>query len=197
MSIYLPVKKLVYKELQPFAKAANCQLLILDAYTYRYSSDLGNKLKRLGINPDEYKELETQLEYWRCVAILKSKTYYGASEIASFFSKLGLEKSDVHYLSSVEAPKHPIWGDFDATIPPNKRKFFYWFRVHVENENGENVMENEGNWKVDFIDDEDGENTASFDSRNAAEKWITNKDTQERYDPTGFEVVKGPYEDNN
>ena len=195
MAIYLPVKSLVYKELQPFAKAAKCQLLVLDNYTYRYSDDLGKKLKRLGVNPDEFENLEKQLEYWGCVAILKSKTYYGAPEIASFFSKLGLEKSDVHYLTSIEASKHPTWGDFDATIPPEKRKFFYWFRVNVRNESGDIVMEeNEGSWKVDFIDDEDGENTASFDSRHDAEVWITNRETQERYEPTGFEIIKDPYE---
>lgn len=175
------------------AKASGCQLLILDSKTYKsYNYALEKKMKVLGIDLDSYQKLIDAIQDWGCIAILKSKKYYGAPEIASFFSKVGLTSDDVNYLRSIEAKHYPIWGDLDATIPPKRRKFFYWFKVHVRNEDNEIVMEKE-QWKVDCIDDEEGEFSTTFDSKSSAEKWITNKDTQERYEDTGFEVLKGPY----
>ena len=44
-------------------------------------------------------------------------------------------------LNSVNAKKYSIWGDFDASIPKKKAKFFYWFVVHVRNAGNEIVME--------------------------------------------------------
>lgn len=193
MAIYLSIKSLVYKELQPMAKAAGCQLLILDSKTYKsYNYELEKKIKVLGIDSDSYSELINAIEDWGCIAILKSKKYYGRPEIAQFFSKVGLTSDDVRHLNSIEAKKHSTWGDLDVTIPLNKRKFFYWFKVHVRNEENEIVMEKE-QWKVDCIDNDEGEFSATFDSKSHAEKWITNRDVQERYEDTGFEVLKGPY----
>ena len=52
------------------------------------------------------------------------------------------------------------------------------------------------NWKVEFIDDDtDDVRIASFGSREDAMKWIKSLEVQERYDPTGFEVIDGPYDD--
>lgn len=49
-------------------------------------------------------------------------------------------------------------------------------------------------WKVDFTDDdEDGIQTASFNSQNSAEVWIDNQEVQNRYDNVHFKVVDGPY----
>lgn len=48
-------------------------------------------------------------------------------------------------------------------------------------------------WLVDFSDDEDGKQTAAFSSKQEASTWIRNREMQDRYDPTGFEVLKGPY----
>ena len=144
MSLYLPIKKLVYKELQPMAQAAGCQMILLDSKTYKpYTNKLEQKMKVLGIEADQYRELIDEINEWGCIAVLKSKKYYGPIEIARFFARVGLEKSDVHMLTSVNAKHHKTWGDFDASIPKNKVKFFYWFRVHVRNEDYEIVMENQ------------------------------------------------------
>ena len=99
-------------------------------------------MKILGIESDQYDKLVSDIELYGCIAILKSVKYYGAPEIASAFSSIGLKTDDVQYLNSVEAKKHKIWGDLDNTIPLNKRKFFYWFIVSVEDVNGERIMEN-------------------------------------------------------
>lgn len=51
-------------------------------------------------------------------------------------------------------------------------------------------------WKVEFTDnEEDAVQTASFASRKAAQDWIRCQEINDRYDPTGFEVVCGPYLD--
>lgn len=142
MSLYLPIKKLVYKELQPMAQLAGCQIVLLDSKTYKpYTDKLEQKMKVLGIELDQYRELIDEIEEHGCVAVLKSKTYYGPVEIAKFFSKVGLEQTDVHMLTSVNAKHYKQWGDFDASIPKNKVKFFYWFRVQVVDEDGETMME--------------------------------------------------------
>lgn len=53
-------------------------------------------------------------------------------------------------------------------------------------------------WKVEFIDnEEDAVQTASFASRKAAQDWMRCQEINDRYDPTGFEVVSGPYLDKN
>ena len=52
--------------------------------------------------------------------ILKSKKYYGAPEIAPHFAKFDLDADSIHYMRSVNAEKHPTWGDLDATIPRPK-----------------------------------------------------------------------------
>lgn len=50
------------------------------------------------------------------------------------------------------------------------------------------------NWIVDFYDDEDNDvQHASFSSKAEAEKWIRNVEVQQRYEPTGFEVVNEPH----
>lgn len=49
-------------------------------------------------------------------------------------------------------------------------------------------------WHVDFTDDENQEvQTADFKTKQDAQVWIKNQEIQNRYDPTGFEVVDGPY----
>ena len=49
-------------------------------------------------------------------------------------------------------------------------------------------------WKVKFTDDdEDGIQTASFNSCHDAEVWIDNQEVQNRYDNVHFKVVEGPY----
>lgn len=146
MSIYLPIKKLVYKELEPLAQAARCQMILLDSKTYKpYTDRLEQKMKVLGIEVDQYRELIDEIEEWGCIAVLKSKQYYGPIEIARFFARVGLEESDVHMLTSVNAKRYKTLGDFDDSIPKNKVKFFYWFRVDVRNEDYETVMESQLN----------------------------------------------------
>ncbi len=137
------IKSLIYKELQPMAQSLGCKLLILDNKTYQsYSYKLEKKMKNLGIESDQYDTLIQSIEQYGYIAILKSNKYYGAPEISLAFASVGLETNNVHYLKSIEAKKHKIWGDLDNTIPLNKRKFFYWFNISIEDANGERIMEN-------------------------------------------------------
>ena len=66
----------------------------------------------------------------------------------------------------------------------------YWTKVLNESEEDEQDAQQ---WLVDFSDDEDGKQTAAFSSKQDASTWIRNREMQDRYDPTGFEVLKGPY----
>ena len=75
--------------------------------------------------------------------ILKSKKYYGAPEIAPHFAKFDLDSESIHYMHSINAEKHPIWGDLDAVIPPNKRIFLYWIKLDVLDENNDPALEEE------------------------------------------------------
>ena len=142
MSLHLPIKPLVYKELQPMARAANCQMILLDSKTYKpYTDKLEQKMRVLGIESDQYRQLMDEIEDHGCIVVLKSSKLYGLAEVASFFSSVGLEERDVYMLTSTNAKHYSVWGDFDASIPEKKRKFFYWFAVDVENEDGQRVME--------------------------------------------------------
>jgi len=75
--------------------------------------------------------------------ILKSKKYYGAPEIAPYFAKFDLDSESIHYMRSINADKHPTWGDLDSTIPPEKRIFLYWIRLDVLDENNDPALEEE------------------------------------------------------
>ena len=66
----------------------------------------------------------------------------------------------------------------------------HWTKVLNESEEDEQDAQQ---WLVDFSDDEDGKQTAAFSSKQEASIWIRNREMQDRYDPTGFEVLKGPY----
>jgi hypothetical protein len=52
-------------------------------------------MKNIGIESDQYDKLISDIEWYGCVAILKSNKYYGASEIASAFESIGLKTNDV------------------------------------------------------------------------------------------------------
>lgn len=50
-------------------------------------------------------------------------------------------------------------------------------------------------WIVTFIDDDmDKPYDAQFDTQKQAQDWIKSQEIQGRYDPCGFEVIKGPYQ---
>ena len=51
-------------------------------------------------------------------------------------------------------------------------------------------------WKVKFIDnDSSNYQIAPFPTKQKAIDWIKTQLNQNKYDPTGFEVVEGPYND--
>lgn len=126
------IKSMVYKQLSPYAKAVGMKLLVLDAATYEsYSSQLEKKMTSFGIDISEYRSLRDAIDDYGCVAVLKSKEYLGAPEVAQSFSKVGLREDDIHYLDSTNAKNYPIWGDLDASIPESKRAHLYWFSVGI------------------------------------------------------------------
>ena len=131
MGIRFTVKGLVYKQLEPFARALGCKMLLLDKKTYQNSLDLDKKMKTLGISPDERSSLNDAMEDAGSICILKSQTYKSDNEVALAFRSVGLAASDVNYLDSINARQHPDLGDFDRSIPQSKRKFFCWFPVEV------------------------------------------------------------------
>lgn len=142
--IYLSAKSLAYKELQPYAKALGMQMLILDPKTYRFNRDkIQRKMKSLGIADSELERLEYEIEDYQALVILKSKKYYSAPEIAPHFAKYDLDPEAIHYMRSINAEKHPSWGDLDATIPPEKRIFLYWIRLDFLDEKNDPVLEEE------------------------------------------------------
>jgi hypothetical protein len=52
-------------------------------------------MKILGIESDQYDKLVSDIEWYGCVAILKSNKYYVIPEIASAFESIGLKTNDV------------------------------------------------------------------------------------------------------
>ena len=141
MAIRLDIKSLVYKELNPMARAAGCKILVLDKDTYgSYSKDLAKKMQSFGIANDEWHQLKDAVDDYGCIAILKSNVYHGTKEIIPHFAKVGLDYESLHYLKSSNAERHPTWGDLDATIPPKKRMFLYWFAVSVEDSKGRSAF---------------------------------------------------------
>ena len=141
--VYIDIRSLIYHHLQPFAKAAGCQIYIADAATHKsWRNSLEKKAKVLGFDSQRIRDLYDDIENWGCIAILKSKKYLGAPEIASFFSKVGLDSKSIHYLSSKTAKDYPVFGDLDARIPPEKRMYFYWFVVRLEDGDGGYVFDN-------------------------------------------------------
>lgn len=140
--ICFSLKHLIFKQLQPIAQSLGCKLLILDNKTYnsKYLS-LQNRLTKLGIEKNQSQKIINYIEEYGLIGILKSNKYLGIPEIVPSFSELGLTDSDIYYLHSVEAKYHKFFGDLDNSIPKNKRKFFYWFPIAVENENHDLVME--------------------------------------------------------
>ena len=100
-------------------------------------------MKSLGIAESELEYLEHEIEDYQALVILKSKKYYGAPEIAPHFAKYDLDPEAIHYMRSINADKHPTWGDFDSTIPPEKRIFLYWIRLDVLDENNDSALEEE------------------------------------------------------
>ena len=144
------LKSLIYKQLQPMANACGCQLLLMDGKTYQtYYHTIEKKMRTLGIDQDQYDELKYAIEDYGCIAILKSTKYISSIQIAPYFANVGLKESEIHRLNSIEAKKHPDFGDIDSTIPAHKRKFLYWFAVVVEDVEGNVVME-DVNKETDF-----------------------------------------------
>ena len=140
------------------------QMLILDPKTYRYEREkIQHKMKLLGIADSELERLEYELDDYQALVVLKSKKYYGAPEIAPHFAKFNLDPKSIHYMRSINADKHPTWGDLDATIPTEKRIFLYWIRLDFLDEENEPVLEEEMSlvarlrplverWEPDFDD---------------------------------------------
>lgn len=138
------IKDLIYKQLNPAAKQLGMKLIVFDAQTYKsYSYDLEKKIERFGIDEKHLDELQDAIDNYGFVAVLKSKKYYGGPEIAPHFSKYGMVADDIHYMASKNAKHYPVWGDFDAIIPAEKRVFLYWFKVAMYDGNERMYLETE------------------------------------------------------
>ena len=94
-----------------------------------------------GIDDEHLNELREDIDTYGCIAILKANKPIGSEHIAHCFSSVNLNKSDIKRLNSIEARKHPDFGDLDSSIPANRRKFFYSFPVVVEDADSNLVME--------------------------------------------------------
>lgn len=141
MGIRFTVKGLVYKQLEPFARALGCKMILIDRETYQNSLRLDSKMKVLGISPDERSRINSAIDTAGAICILRSQRYKSYNEIAQAFKSLGLRAEDVNYLDSVNVSKYELWGDLDASIPQRKRKFFCWFPVEVLDSSDDYVLE--------------------------------------------------------
>ena len=136
MSVYIQVKPLVYKELQPMAKAAGCQVVLLDSATYQlWTNALERKMEALGISYSQYRSLVDAVEEHGCVAVLKSSQPLSKHEVAQHFSRVGLHEDDIALLSQPTA---------QAASAKKSYKSFCWFAVHVVNGDDAIVMESKG-----------------------------------------------------
>ena len=114
------------------AQACKCQLLLMDNKTYYlYYDRIKNKMRLHGIDDEYLNELREDIDAYGCIAVLKANKPIGSEHIAQCFSSVKLNKSDIKRLNSIEARKHPDFGDLDSSIPANRRKFFYSFPVVV------------------------------------------------------------------
>lgn len=100
-------------------------------------------MRVLGISPREFRRLSYELDDFQAIAILKSQKYYGAPEIAPYFSKFGIDSDAIHYLNSTNADKeeYSAWGDLDSRIPEKKRMFFYWIPIDIVDEGDDPVLQ--------------------------------------------------------
>lgn len=136
--VYFDIKSLIYQRLNPFAKSAGFQLLVVDSNGYDvWNAQVKKKAEAFGISKDEFDSLNSAVQDYGCIVLLKHSKYYGPSEVASFFSKVGLKADDVGYMKSKNASKYPVWGDFDV----RNKMFIYWFPVSVGGISSEYVNE--------------------------------------------------------
>lgn len=136
--VYFDIKSLIYQRLNPFAKSAGFQLLVVDSDGYdTWNAQVKKKAEAFGISKDEFDSLNSAVQDYGCIVLLKHSKYYGPSEVASFFSKVGLKASDVGFMKSKNASKYPVWGDFDV----RNKMFIYWFPVSIGGISGDYVNE--------------------------------------------------------
>ena len=126
------IKDMIYKNLNPIAKSFGFKILVIDYDSYSsYGKKLDIKLDSLGLSKDSIDELNEALSNYPFVAILKNNRYVPYDDVIKAFSKFGMKYNDLKSLSTKQSQKKPF-GSFDDAIPNNKRSFFYWFPVDVE-----------------------------------------------------------------
>ena len=127
------VKNMIYRQLNPIANVLNLKLLILDYESYSsFGKKLDVKLDSLGLSKDSIDELNDALSNYPFIAILKSKNYIPYDDIVAAFSKFGMKDNDLKFLSTRQS-EDKVFGSFDDKIPDNKKIFFYWFPIDIEN----------------------------------------------------------------
>ena len=127
------VKNMIYRQLNPIANVLNLKLLILDYESYSsFGKKLDVKLDSLGLSKDSIDELNDALSNYPFIAILKSKNYIPYDDIVAAFSKFGMKDNDLKFLSTRQSEDN-VFGSFDDKIPDNKKIFFYWFPIDIEN----------------------------------------------------------------
>lgn len=126
--MHLDIKNLIYQRLQPIAKAAGFKILIVDSKTYgTLSGTLQRKAKSFGISNIELDNLRSGISDYGCIALLKSTRFFMPDEIASMFSRYGLEADDIRSLKTKNTSTIKPWEK--PTI--NDDLFIYWFPISV------------------------------------------------------------------
>ena len=126
------IKEMIYKNLNPIAKAFGFKVLILDYDSYSsYGKKLNAKLNALNLSKDSIDDLNDALSTYQFVAILKNNRYVPYGDVLSAFSKYGMRENDLRSLGTKQSEDKPF-GMFDDSIPENKRQFFYWFPIEIE-----------------------------------------------------------------
>ena len=123
---------MIYRQLNPIAKKFGFKVLIFDNDSYQsYSNKLNAKLNTLSLSKNAIAKLNDAMSNYSFVAVLRSDEYVPYDDAINAFNKFGMKDGDLKVLSTKYSENMPF-GSFDDAIPEQKRSFFYWFPIEIE-----------------------------------------------------------------
>lgn len=155
MFAQLDLRGMIYRTLQPAAKAIGCKMFIADVASYYNEVDdlLEKKARSFGFYDGTLADLREDIREYGCVVILKSPGgQVTPQQIAGAFAKFGVSVADVKRLDSPRDAQIKGMRDADPfSSRPSKEDFdkldrmdkstFYWFNVEVNDGAGGSVYD--------------------------------------------------------
>lgn len=153
MFAQLDLRGMIYRTLQPGAKAVGCKMFIMDVASYynEFGDLLKKKARSLGFHDGALDDLRDDIREYGCVVILKSPSGKATPwQVADAFSKFGISVDDVRRLDSPRDAKikdmrgdDPFFGGYSKEdldkINRMDKSVFYWFNVEVNDGAGDDV----------------------------------------------------------